>query len=451
MNVVVGLAPRLARASGRDGRLTTTLAVLAFAVTSALATSVLAATLGFVERAQHPVTGFEERLGETYVLLAWVATVLLVVPLLTLGGAAARLGVARRNERLATLRLLGATPREVVGLTLVETATQGLAGAVLGTVLYGVLLPVWAAIPLLGRTFTVGELWVGPGVLALVWLVVPLLAAVSGAVALRQVVVSPLGVARRVRPPALRAVRVVVAVVAFASFVVVSMTLQLFAAAAVAVLLGALALAFLAVNAIGPWLLGVAGRRRLRRARTPAQLLAARRLLDDPRGVWRVVGGLALASFVAGALAVIPALADVSGDDADTRLLTGDIVTGGLLTLLIAFLLAAASAGIAQAASVLDRRRELALAHLAGAPAELFDDVRRREVVGPVVVASVGSAALALALLLPLLGFAVLTAPQGPLLLAASLAVGVLLVLAATETSRPLLRRVLAETVVRVD
>lgn len=268
MNVVVGLAPR-SRAPGARRSPTTTLAVLAFAVTSALATSVLAATLGFVERAQHPVTGFEERLGETYVLLAWVATVLLVVPLLTLGGAAARLGVARRNERLATLRLLGATPREVVGLTLVETATQGLAGAVLGTVLYGVLLPVWAAIPLLGRTFTVGELWVGPGVLALVWLVVPLLAAVSGAVTLRQVVVSPLGVARRVRPPALRAVRVVVAVVAFASFVVVSMTLQLFAAAAVAVLLGALALAFLAVNAIGPWLLGVAGRRRLRRARTP--------------------------------------------------------------------------------------------------------------------------------------------------------------------------------------
>ncbi|CAM5780631.1 FtsX-like permease family protein [Cellulomonas persica] len=451
MNPVLALAPRFGRATGRDGRTTTALAIVAFALTTALATSVLAATLGFVERAAHPTSGVEERLGDTYVLLAYVATVLLVVPLLTLGGAAARLGVARRNDRLATLRLLGATPREVVGLTLVETATQGIVGAVAGTVLYVALLPVWTSVPFLGRTFTADELWVGPGVLALVWLGVPLLAVASGAVTLRQVVVSPLGVARRVRPPALRAVRVVVAVVAFAGFVVVSMFLQAFAAAAAAILIGGLALAFAAVNAIGPWLLGVAGRRRLRRARTPEDLLAARRLLDDPRAVWRVVGGLSLASFVAGALAVVPVLAEQSAGDADTRLLMQDILTGALLTLLIAFLLAAASAGIAQAASVLDRRRELALAHLAGVPTELFDAVRRREVLGPVLAASVGSAGLALALFFPLFGLAALTAPQGLLLLAVSLGAGVLLVLAATESSRPLLRRVLADPVVRAD
>ena len=46
---------------------------------------------------------------------------------------------------------------------------------------------------------------------------------------------------------------------------------------------------------------------------------------------------------------------------------------------------------------------------------------------------------------------AALTAPQGLLLLAVSLGAGVLLVLAATESSRPLLRRVLADPVVRAD
>ncbi len=197
MNAVVGLAPRLARAAGRDGRVTTSLTVVAFAVTTAVATSVLAAALALARRAQHPVTGFDEWLGGASALLAWVATVLLVVPLLTVGGAAARLGALRRNERLATLRLLGATPREVVALTLVETATQGLVGAALGTVLYGALLPVWTSIPFLGRPFTARELWVGPAALALVWVAVPLLAAVSGVVMLRGVVVSPLGVTRR--------------------------------------------------------------------------------------------------------------------------------------------------------------------------------------------------------------------------------------------------------------
>lgn len=447
MNPVLSLAPRLQRAAGRDGRVTTALAVLAFAVTTALTTSVLAATLAFAERAEHPTTPFERDAGDTYVLLAVIATVLLVVPLLTLGGAAARLGVARRHERLAALRLLGATPREVLGLTVLETAGQGLVGAVLGSLLYGALLPVWTSVPFQERTFSAAELWVGPRVLGLVWLAVPLLAAVSGAVSLRQVVVSPLGVARRVRPPALRAARVVGAVVAFLAFVVVSTVREAFAAAAAGVLVGMLAVAFAAVNAVGPWLLALLGRRAVRRARTPAQLLAARRLLDDPRAVWRVVGGLALASFVAGVLAVVPALAQGPQDDPVVR----DVLTGALLTLGIAFLLAAASAGIAQAASVLDRRRELSLARLAGVPVELFDAVRRREVLVPVLVASVGSAGLGLALMLPLFGFAVGAAPQGLVLLVASLAVGTGLVLAATESARPLLRRVLATPVVRAD
>ena len=47
-----------------------------------------------------------------------------------------------------------------------------------------------------------------------------------------------------------------------------------------------------------PWI-GVMAKVLVRRARTPAHLLAARRLLDDPKAAWRVVGGLGLAGFVA--------------------------------------------------------------------------------------------------------------------------------------------------------
>lgn len=43
---------------------------------------------------------------------------------------------------------------------------------------------------------------------------------------------------------------------------------------------------------------------------------------------------------------------------------------------------------IAQAATVLDRRREYALQQLAGVPVELFDAVRRREVLTPPVFVS---------------------------------------------------------------
>ncbi|WP_456785976.1 FtsX-like permease family protein [Cellulomonas sp. P5_C5] len=452
MNAVLALAPRFQRAGGRDARVTTGLAITAFTVTTGLTLSVVGGLLGFSSRAELPVPEGQADDASVYVILAWIAVVLLVVPLLTLAGAAARLGVARRDARLATLRLLGATPREVVGLTVAETAWQGLVGAVLGIVLYLVLLPLCALLPFQGTTFSVAELWVGWQGLGLALVSVPLLAALSGAVSLRRVSVSPLGVARRETPKKMTWLRAVVAVLGIGIFMVISAVAGQLGAAAGAALLGAMALGFATLNAVGPWVLGLVGKAQLRRASTPARLLAARRLLDDPKAVWRVVGGLGLAGFVAGALSILPTITAVdTSQDPQGAILMDDLVTGAMVTLVIAFLLAAVSAGIAQAASVLDRRREIALQSLAGTPAELHDSVRRRVVLVPLLFVAVGSAVTALVMFFPLLGVESMLSPQGPLMLVAFLAGGCALVFAATETSRPLLRSVLADTVVRAD
>lgn len=438
--------------------MTTALAVAAFGVTTALTLSVIGGLFGFLGRSDNPADVYQRELGGTYVAFAWTAVVLLVVPLITLGGSAARLGVARRDARLSTLRLLGVTPREVVALTVVETAWQGALGAVAGIGGYVALLPVWTRIPFQGSPFSACELWVGWPVLAGALVAVPLLAMVSGVVSLRRVVVSPLGVARRQTPPAMRAVRAVVAVAGMGLFMVVTASIGAFGAAAIAVMIGTLGLGFAALNLIGPWTLGLLGRLQARRARTPAQLLAARRLVDDPRATWRVVGGLGLAGFVAGVLAVAPMLASgvgsqpiVPGDPESSVTFAGDLMRGAMLTLAITFLVAAASAGITQAAAVLDRRREYALQVLAGTPVALLDSVRRREVLVPMLLVGGGSAAAALVMMSPTFGLGGLTDPRGLLLLVGCLAAGCLLVLGATETSRPLLRSVLAETQVRPD
>ena len=400
----------------------------------------------------NPLAPGENDIRSLYEILAWFAVVLLVVPLVTLGGSAARLGVARRDARLATLRLLGVTSREVVALTLVETAWQGLVGAVLGIVLYAALLPFVALLPFQGTTFSVSELWVGWQGLVVALVAVPVLAGLSGAFSLRRVAISPLGVARRTSPKGMGFVRLLVALVGIGIFMVVSAVGGVFGAAAIAALIGSLAVGFAMLNVVGPWVLALVGKVQLRRATTPARLLAARRLLDDPRAVWRVVGGLGLAGFVAGALVVIPSITNVDASkDPQGAILQDDLVTGALVTLVVAFLLAAASAGIAQAAAVLDRRREIALQNLAGMPVELLDSVRRRSVLVPLLFVGVGSAATALIMFLPLLGTVAITDLSGLLLLAAFLAVGCALVFAATETSRPLLRSVLADTVVRAD
>ena len=54
---------------------------------------------------------------------------LLVVPLLTLCGAAARLSTRRRDDRLATLRLLGAPRRMIAQVTVLEATFLALAGS----------------------------------------------------------------------------------------------------------------------------------------------------------------------------------------------------------------------------------------------------------------------------------------------------------------------------------
>ena len=135
MKAVLALAPRLQRSGGST---TTVLSVVAFAVTTAFGLSVLGGLLGFIGRVDDPPQALvsdgtsAKETAEVYVVLAAIAVVLLVVPLVSLAGAAARMGVSRRDARLATLRLLGVTAREVRLVTAVETAAQGLAGAVLG-------------------------------------------------------------------------------------------------------------------------------------------------------------------------------------------------------------------------------------------------------------------------------------------------------------------------------
>jgi hypothetical protein len=452
MTPLVPLAVRLARAGGRRQLTTTALAVLAFAVTSTFALSVLGGLRGFLRREDAPTSALMADLTSTYVVLAWTAVVLLLVPLASLGGAAARLGVARRDARLSTLRLLGVTPREVVLLTVVETAWQGLVGAALGVVGYLALMPLWTSIPFQGTRFSAGELWVGVPLLLGTLAGVPLLAAVSGAVSLRRVVVSPLGVARRQTPPGMRAVRLAVLGGSVLAFALVVQRGDVFGAAVLAVMVGVLATVLATLNLLGPWTIGVMAKVLVRRARTPAHLLAARRLLDDPKAAWRVVGGLGLAGFVAGVLSVVPALAagDRTGDPAGA-ILAEDLTTGALLTLAITFAVAAASAGIMQAATVLDRRRDYALQRLAGVPPELFDAVRRREVLAPLVLVAGTSTVVAWTVLLPLFGMAAITDPRGIVLVAGCLVIGTALVVGATELSRPLLRSVLAETVVRAD
>ncbi|GAA3085830.1 FtsX-like permease family protein [Streptosporangium carneum] len=234
-----------------------------------------------------------------YQILALIASVLMVVPLLVFGGAAARLTVARRDQRLAALRLVGATPGQVVAMTVAEAVITAFGGAVLGAALYFLATPLLTGIEIQGGPWFVSDMWPGGLAVLAVLAAVPLLVGLSAVVGLRRVVVSPLGVAKRETPPAMRFVRVV------ALLAILAVVPTLGAGVGVGVVATVLGLAFLAVNLAGPWVVGMLGRIVAGTARKPAGLLAGRRMIDDPRAAWRTVSGVAMTGFVAGFIGLL--------------------------------------------------------------------------------------------------------------------------------------------------
>ena len=110
MNAALELAPRLAveRLRGaRGGATLDLLAVAAFTVSAWLTMTVVGGTWMFVQRWQHPSADIVARIAmpersvgsflESYVVLASIACALLVLPVLTIGAAAASRARSLRN------------------------------------------------------------------------------------------------------------------------------------------------------------------------------------------------------------------------------------------------------------------------------------------------------------------------------------------------------------------
>ena len=225
-----------------------------------------------------------------------IGAVAFVLPILTLIGMATRLAATRREERYASLRLVGATNRQIAVISSVDAVVSALAGTLLGMLLFLALRPLLADMALFGtKYFSYAVTPTAVQYLALL-VGVPLASAIASLLSLRRVRISPLGVTRRQTPPSPRFYRALPLLLGIALFVygVVSTTTQNIG---VGVYPGLLLTLFGLVIA-GPWLTSVTARLLARRTGAPAQLLAARRLADTPRAAFRAVSGLVLAVFL---------------------------------------------------------------------------------------------------------------------------------------------------------
>lgn len=427
---------------GTTGATAAALPVVAFGIVTALLLAVIGGAQSFWT--------WTDDLAMTYQALAVVALVLLVVPLASLGGAAARLSARRRDDRLATLRLLGATPATVSALAVIESVVLATVGALAGVVLYFALVPALALIPFRGEALGVDGVLLGWPALVAVPLGVSLLAAVSAVVGLRLVVISPLGVRARQDAPRLHWLRLVIGAVVVALAVGIIAVLQV--AASAVMILAMLGLAFggaLAVqNLVGPWVIRLVARAQAGSAKTPAKLLAARTVLESPKAAWRQVSGVAMTSFMAvfagSGVAVLGALG--ASADLESKLLVDDIRTGILITVVASFVMVACSVGVNQAASILDRRDLFQSLGKLGMPVRTMDAARRRSVMSPLRITAIGAALTAAVVMLPLTGVTLIVAPLSLAVIATVLAAGIGVVWLGLAATRPLLDRAAVTT-----
>lgn len=415
-----------------DERVSTLLSVVAFAAVTALLLIVVGGVGAFRARELEP--GASD-FADLYVTFAYIAAGLLVVPLVTLGGAAARLIVARRDERLASLRLVGATNGQITVMTLCDAVAQSVVGAVAGLVGYFALIPVVAQVRFDGRAFALSELWVGVGALAVVCVAIVLVGALSAVVGLRRVMVTPLGVAQRHSGRPLRASRVIVLLVVLGGFVVVAGSPW----ATFAVLGGFVVAGLATLNVVGPFVVMLGARIVASQTRRVDTLLAARRVVDDPKTAWRSVGGVALATFIAG-LASLIALAGQGNTSAAEDVFSTDIATGGYLTLAIAGVLAGISTGVMQAGRIMSRREQIRFSHIAGADQEQLLRAQMRETTLPMMIAVSLALSVSVLFLIPIVGIGVLQSVPVLMRFAVSVAAACSLVFAGAAACRGVVR-----------
>ncbi len=256
--------------------------------------------------------------------LQWIlagGAVFLLLPVLILIATASRLSAARREERFAAMRLVGATPRQVSVVSAVEAVVAALAGVAVGFGLFFVFRPLLYRVPFTGAPFARGDLSLQGIDIAFVVIGVPMAAVASALLALHRVQVSPLGVTRRAasRPPRIVRIIPLLAGITLLAYFDVHGKPGSNGGQLLELLVGFVLLVVGLVLA-GPWFTTAGSRLMANRASRPATLIAGRRLLDNPKAAFRFISGLVIALFVAsaliGALSSIAAVSSSGGGSA---------------------------------------------------------------------------------------------------------------------------------------
>ncbi|MGP4005578.1 ABC transporter permease [Streptomyces sp. 4N124] len=145
--------------------------------------------------------GESEPLDPVLLLLVLVVFVALLMPVGVFIAAAVRFGGERRDRRLAALRLVGSDSRMTKRVAAGEALAGAALGLVLGTGFFLIGREIAGAMEVFDVSIFPSDLNPSPALALLVALLVPAAAVLVTLLALRGVVIEPLGVVRTAKPP----------------------------------------------------------------------------------------------------------------------------------------------------------------------------------------------------------------------------------------------------------
>ncbi|MEJ5928518.1 FtsX-like permease family protein [Corynebacterium sp. H128] len=434
------------------------LAVFSLTVCSWIAFIVAGGTWMFYQRTLHvpefPLEVHKSRSTEDlmffYLALAFIACAFLFPAIFSLTSQAAVMGASGREQRLAALRLLGMSSRQITAMTAAETGLQAVVGIVLGGLLALLTAP-------LGSNFTFHLKQVGTAELILPWwgyltvaVILLLLALLSSYVGMQRVRVSPLGVARRDMPRALRWWRLILAVVVLIAGIAWMKVQDVSTDAEFLVSLFFVLFIMVSVLNVGvPFLLQLLFRVFGLFPGT-SNFVATRRVATDARSAWRRSATTAFYGVLVGVLILSPKgqddISTLFKEEADVGMIFGDLNTGVMITVVIGFIIASVSIVLGQAAEVFERADlSRALADL-GVPRGFHFRIALGQVMAPIMLVSLVGFMVGAAIMVALFGAAGdMNVPARLLNASVFLLAGWSLTLLAMLAVEPLRSRVLAD------
>jgi hypothetical protein len=244
-------------------------------------------------------------------VLVGIGVAALLVPILVLVATATRLSAARREQRLAAVRLVGATPGQTHLIGATEAALAAVIGTVLGFAGFALARPFAAHWGIDGAPFFPQDLRLSWMSALLIGAGVPALAVGTARLALRRVQISPLGVGRQAPAGAPTWRRLTVLTIGLLGLAVALPTVAASSGLGLVWLLAAaITMVIVGIIVAGPWLTMGVGRLLIRLALRPATLLAGHRLATDPTTGFRSIAGLVVVVFLVTMTAMATATAE---------------------------------------------------------------------------------------------------------------------------------------------